>query len=297
MRRPLAAAVLGLCGLGAVACGGTAVSHAADTGASGVPRSSAASQAAGQHDAAQDASQDAAKAAPGSAREASSSAANAKPLAGKVIVIDPGHNGGNFRHPEVINRQVDILTQKKACDTTGTSTNDGYSEAAYTWDVSNRLARLLRAQGATVILTRKNNTGAGPCITERAAVGNRAKADAAISIHADGAPASAHGFHVIMPKKIHGPVDRVVGASKRLGVAVRDAFHTGTGIAYSTYIGTKALNFRSDLGGLNLSTVPKIFIECGNMRNAGDAARFKNTRFRQRIAVALGRGLEDYLAA
>ena len=78
IRRPLAAAVLGLCGLGAVACGGTAVSHAADTGASGVSRSSAASQAAGQrhaaHNAAQDASQDAAKAAPGSAREAGSSA-------------------------------------------------------------------------------------------------------------------------------------------------------------------------------------------------------------------------------
>ncbi|GAA0405934.1 hypothetical protein GCM10009530_67630 [Microbispora corallina] len=283
IRRPLAAAVLGLCGLGAVACGGTAVSGAAASGPSTPPSAPASREVPASGGAAD------------SARTASTSSAPAKPLAGKVVVIDPGHNGGNYRHPEIINRQVDILTEKKACDTTGTSTNDGYAEAAFTWDVSSRLAKLLRAQGATVKLTRTGNTGVGPCITQRAAIGNRAKADAAISIHADGAPSAAHGFHVIMPKKIHGPVDPVVAGSRRLGITVRDAFHAGTGIAYSTYIGTNALNYRSDLGGLNLSTVPKIFIECGNMRNAGDAAKFKDPRFRQRIAVSLAKGLQSYL--
>jgi N-acetylmuramoyl-L-alanine amidase len=217
------------------------------------------------------------------------------PLTGKVIVIDPGHNGGNFKHPEIINKQVNVLTQWKACDTTGTSTNDGYSEASFTWDVSNRLATILKAKGATVKLTRKNNTSVGPCITQRAAIGNQAKANAAISIHGDGAPASAHGFHVIMPQKIHGPVDPVVGASQKLGIAVRNAFHSGTGLPYSTYIGKSALDYRNDLGGLNLSTVPKIFIECGNMRNASEAAKFKNAQFRQRIAESLAKGLQNYL--
>ena len=81
-----------------------------------------------------------------------------------------------------------------------------------------------------------------------------------------------------MPKKINGPVDPVVDASSRLGVAVRDAFRKGTGLPYSTYIGSKALDYRNDLGGLNLSTVPKIFIECGNMRNPGEAAKFQDPR-------------------
>ena len=49
-------------------------------------------------------------------------------------------------------------------------------------------ARLFVAEGATVVLTRTSNTGVGPCVTERAAIGNRARADAAISIHADGGP-------------------------------------------------------------------------------------------------------------
>jgi N-acetylmuramoyl-L-alanine amidase len=146
-----------------------------------------------------------------------------------------------------------------------------------------------------VKLTRPNNTGVGPCITERAAIGNRAKADAALSIHADGAGPSAHGFHVIIPKKINGPVDPVVEKSKRLGIDIRDAIRKGTDLPYSTYIGKQGLDYRNDLGGLNLSTVPKVFVECGNMRNASDAAKFKNPKFRQRLAEALAQGVENYL--
>ncbi|TDD21910.1 N-acetylmuramoyl-L-alanine amidase [Nonomuraea diastatica] len=221
----------------------------------------------------------------------------ARPLDGMVIVIDPGHNGGNYRATKAINRQVDVLTRKKACDTTGTATNDGYSEAAFTWDVSTRMVKILERRGATVKLTRSSNDGVGPCITRRAAIGNKAGADAAISVHADGSAPANHGFHVIMPKKINGPVDEVVDDSSRLGIAVRDAFAKGTGLPYSTYIGRKALDYRNDLGGLNLSTVPKIFVECGNMRNAAEAAKFRRPKFRQKIALALANGLQHYLKA
>ncbi len=210
-------------------------------------------------------------------------------------MIDPGHNGGNYRHPEVVNKKVDVLTEWKPCDTTGTATNDGYSEAAFTWDVANRMVKLLKAKGATVELTRDSNTGVGPCITQRAAIGNKAHANAAVSIHADGAPASGRGFHIIMPKKINGPVDPVVGRSKKLGLALREAYKSGTGMPYSTYLGKDALDFRSDLGGLNLSTVPKVFIETGNMRNPTDAAKLKDPAFRQRIAASLAEGLQKYL--
>ncbi|WP_405087332.1 N-acetylmuramoyl-L-alanine amidase [Microbispora sp. NBC_01389] len=315
IRRPLAAAALALCGFGAAACGG---GEAAETGAAPPAASPPATArdtatgtadgtASGSGDASADSAGDSTPAgtADGTAdgtgasapvtRTAAASESAARPLSGKTVVIDPGHNGGNFRHTREINRQVNILTQRKACDTTGTSTNDGYTEAAFTLDVSTRLARLLRDQGATVKLTRADNAGWGPCINQRAAIGNRAHADAAISIHGDGAAPGAHGFHVIMPKKIGGPVDPVVGDSQDLGRKVRDAFHSGTGLPYSTYIGRQALNYRSDLGGLNLSTVPKIFIECGNMRNAGEARKFRDASFRQTIAESLAKGLKAYL--
>ncbi|GLW64368.1 hypothetical protein Arub01_26120 [Actinomadura rubrobrunea] len=217
------------------------------------------------------------------------------PLRGRVVVIDPGHNGGNAKHPTAINRLVSIGNGRKACDTVGTSTNAGYPEHAFTWDVSKRLAKILRAEGAKVVLTRSNDTGVGPCIDERAAIGNRAEADAALSVHADGAGASAHGFHVIQPRSVKGQGGGMVPESRRLGKAIRDAYHAGTGIAYSTYIGKDGLDSRDDLGGLNLSKVPKVFIECGNMRNKDDAAKLSDAAFRQRIAEALAKGIEDFL--
>ena len=39
-----------------------------------------------------------------------------------------------------------------------------------------------------------------------------------------------------------------------------------------------------DLGGLNLSTVPKVLIECANMRNAQDAATVQSPAWRQNAA-------------
>ncbi|MQY04826.1 N-acetylmuramoyl-L-alanine amidase [Actinomadura macrotermitis] len=216
-------------------------------------------------------------------------------LRGKTILVDPGHNGGNASHPSEIAKQVDVGNGHKECDTTGTETKAGYTEAAFTWDVSLRLRKLLTAQGAKVVMTRDSNSGVGPCITERAAIGNKARADAAISVHADGAPASGHGFHIIEPALVAGHNAKIVVPSQKLGLAVRDAYHAGTGVPYSTYIGTKALDRRDDLGGLNLSTVPKIFIECGNMGNAGDAAKLSDAAFRQRIADSLAKGIGDYL--
>ncbi|MFC4112331.1 N-acetylmuramoyl-L-alanine amidase [Nonomuraea zeae] len=272
--RALPASVLAVCGLIASACGGAGSGGAA---AGQAAPATAAAQASTAGTPAQQAPPE------------------AKPLDGKVIVIDPGHNGGNFRNPKAINRKVNVLTQWKACDTTGTSTNNGYTEAAFTWDVSKRLVKILERRGAKVKLTRSDNDSVGPCITQRAAIGNKARADAAISVHADGSAPANHGFHVIMPKKINGPVDKVVGASSKLGIAIRDSYAKGTGLPYSTYIGTKALDYRNDLGGLNLSTVPKVFLESGNMRNAAEAAKFQDPKFRQKIAVALANGLQHYL--
>ena len=159
----------------------------------------------------------------------------AHPLAGSTVAIDPGHNGRNWAHTAEINRLVNAGTLRKACDTTGTATGDGYTESAYNLDVALRIARLLRAAGAHVVLTRTTDDGWGPCITTRAAIGNRARADAAISIHADGGPASGRGFHVIYPPPIAGLTDDIAAASRRLAIAVRGAFLAGTGEPVSTY--------------------------------------------------------------
>ncbi len=247
----------------------------------------------------------ASSAAPSSSASAGASARPSTPsgpldlraLSGKTVLIDPGHNGGNGAHPEIINREVSMGTGTKACDTTGTQTNSGYQEAAFTFDVGTRLQQLLQAAGARVVMTRTNNTGVGPCVDERARIGNDARAAVAISIHGDGAPAGGHGFHVMEPVKVGAPSDAVIASSHRLALKVRDSYRSRTGIPASSYIGTDGINPRSDMGGLNLSTVPKVLVECGNMRNTGDAAMMTNATYRQKMAEGLAAALAAFVAA
>ncbi|MFJ9408323.1 N-acetylmuramoyl-L-alanine amidase [Streptomyces sp. NPDC101393] len=220
-------------------------------------------------------------------------------LKGKTVVIDPGHNPHNRDHGREIARLVNIGNERKECDTTGTSTNDGYAEATYTLDVARRARALLREQGATVMFTQDGDRPYGPCVDERAAIGNKAHADAAISLHADGSGKGNRGFHVILPGRVKaGRADNaaIVAPSRELGERLAGRFVAVTGSAPSNYIGGgTGLDVRSDLGGLNLSTVPKVFIECGNMRDPKDAAQLTDAQWRQKAARGITEGITDFL--
>ncbi|MEU8823562.1 N-acetylmuramoyl-L-alanine amidase [Streptomyces sp. NPDC048636] len=230
---------------------------------------------------------------------APSSGAPEKALKGKVVVIDPGHNPNNHDHAAQIGRRVDIGTNKKECDTTGTATNSGYSEASFTLDVARRARTLLEARGATVKFTQDGKKAFGPCVDERAEIGNKAHADAVVSVHADGAGPGERGFHIILPKGVHGggaDTSAITKPSRRLGERLLKTFTEETGSEPAGYIGDgSGLNVRGDLGGLNLSTVPKVFIECGNMRDAKDAAHLTDARWREGAARGIAEGITDFL--
>ena len=221
------------------------------------------------------------------------------PLTGKTVVIDPGHNPRNREHTREIARLVDIGTGRKECDTTGTATNAGYAEAQFTLDVSRRLRTLLEARGAKVVMTHDNDRPFGPCVDERARIGNKAHADAAVSVHADGSATGNRGFHVILPARVRGgaaDTTNIVEPSRELGTRIAGLFVRATGSAPSNYIGDKTgLDTRDDLGGLNLSTVPKVFVECGNMRDPKDAALLTDPDWRQKAALGMAEGISSYL--
>ena len=217
------------------------------------------------------------------------------PLSGKVIAIDAGHNGGNAAHSADINQLVDAGNGvTKACDTSGTASNDGYPEYEFTLSVAKNLQSILEAQGAKVVMVRTDSSGWGPCITQRAKVGNDAHADIAISIHGDGNDsAGTRGFHVLVPQTTNVNA-AIAPASNRFGTLLRDSFVT-TGMPVSNYLGTNGIMPRGDLGGLNLSTVPKVFIECGNMRNATDASMMRSVVFQQSAAAAITNAILQFL--
>lgn len=211
-----------------------------------------------------------------------------------MVFIDPGHNGGNGAHPEIINKLIDGgYGQRNVCNTTGTETDAGYTEHQFTWQVAGQLRPLLEAAGVTVLMTRTGDTGVGPCTNVRAAMENRAAADAVVSIHGDGAAPSVRGFYVLTATR--PPAGKVIAAqSLRLAHAIADAAVAG-GFPPSNTLGSGGLWKRDDLTGLNLSMRPKVLIECGNMRNAVEAALMSSAGGQRRYAQALADGVLDYL--
>jgi N-acetylmuramoyl-L-alanine amidase len=217
------------------------------------------------------------------------------PSRGPTIVLNPGHNGGNAAGANQIARQVPAgFGQLKACDTTGTETNAGYPEHAFNYDVALRVRSLLERAGVTVLLTRNSDSGIGPCVDRRAAMGNQLGVAAVISIHADGAPVSGHGFHVCEDSR--QPAGAAVAArSHSLTVAEHDALLASSGLTTSTYLGVNGYYARSDLAGLNLASVPATFLELGNMRNSGDASIQSAAIGRAKIAGAVAHGILAWL--
>jgi N-acetylmuramoyl-L-alanine amidase len=217
-----------------------------------------------------------------------------KPLAGKTIGIDPGHNGRNKDDPTYINKQIWNGREWEACDTTGTETDGGYTEAKFNWNVANDLRGDLEKLGAKVVMSRPSNRGVGPCVNRRARILNRAHSSVAIDIHADGGPASGRGFTVLEPVA-DGPNNHVIKSSIRFGSDVRSAMLKYTRMPESDYYGHDGLIFRNDLAGLNLATEPKILIETGNMRNATDARLLVQTWFQKRLALAFAHAMLRFL--
>lgn len=217
-----------------------------------------------------------------------------------VVVLDPGHNGANRANPDVVDALVPAGGFEKPCNTTGTATDEGYPEHAFTVDVALRTAELLRQQGITVVLTRTDDTGVGPCVDARAAIANDAGAALAVSLHADGAPASARGFHVIEPAA--APDGGNLAILPASDLAARDllaAYEAATGLPRADYLGDlvePGLTRRDDLAGLNLARTPAVVLESANMRNPDEAALVADPQWRQSAARGIADGVTAFLA-
>jgi N-acetylmuramoyl-L-alanine amidase len=222
----------------------------------------------------------------------------AAPLTGVTIVVDPGHQLGNATHPQECNRLVDAGGFRKPCNTVGTSTDGGYPEATFAFRVAARLRDRLESLGAHVVMTRNRNSRElwGPCVDVRGRIGNKGyrgrlhDADLKVSIHGDGSAAGNRGFHVIVATKQDSRA-----ASTHFAKTTRRALERA-GFPRSNYVGGgTALDYRGDLGTLNLSHFPTIMVELGNMRNRRDAALMTSPTGRRHYARALLRGIRSQL--
>jgi N-acetylmuramoyl-L-alanine amidase len=216
--------------------------------------------------------------------------AAASAIAGMIVFLDPGHNGANDAS---INRQVtNGRGGTKECQTSGTTTDHGYPEHSFNWDVVLRTRALLTPYGVRTALSRGNDNALGPCVDQRAAMANAIHPDAVVSIHADGGPPDGRGFHV---NYSNPPLNAAQsGPAVRFAQIMRDQL-VAAGMQPSSYRGTDGLYGRADLAGLNLAQYPSILIEMGNMKNAADAAVLESADGRAQYANAVVSGITAYL--
>jgi len=218
-------------------------------------------------------------------------AAAASSIAGMIVFLDPGHNGANDAS---INRQVtNGRGGTKECQTTGTTTDDGYPEHTFNWDVVLRIRSALTQAGVRTALSRGNDSALGPCVDQRAAMANALHPDAVVSIHADGGPPDGRGFHVNYSNPPLNPAQ--AGPAVRFAQVMRDRL-VAAGLQPSTYRGTDGLYGRADLAGLNLAQYPSILIELGNMKNHEEAGVMETPQGRANYAAAVVSGITTYLA-
>ena len=174
-------------------------------------------------------------------------------LAGKLVVIDPGH-GGRDRGAE----------------------SHGLDEAAVAEDLAARLEGRLTAVGVRTVLTR----GADSCPTEeqRAALANEVRADLVISLHVDrGASPLGQGVASYHFGAGSGAISTV---GERLASLVQREIVARTDLVdCRVHAKTWAL--------LRLTQMPAVRLELGHLTNDGDAARLADPAFRDVVAEAV----------
>lgn len=214
------------------------------------------------------------------------------PLDDVHIALDPGHNGGNAAAPAEINALVeDGRGGYKACNTVGSTTDSGYAEHAFNFDVAVRTQELLEADGATVSMTREDDSSVGPCIDERGQFAGEVGADVLVSIHANGTEdPAAQGYFVILPGP---PLNEAQGEpSQELADHIMDALGE-EGFSQSNII-PEGIMARSDIGTVNWPEVPVVLLELAEMRSPEEAALIESEEGRQRYAEAIHEGLSTW---
>lgn len=221
----------------------------------------------------------------------------------KIVVIDPGHGGLD----------------------PGTTGVNGLQEKDLVLAEGLRLAKVLRARGYDVHMTRDDDTFIP--LRQRVAIARADKADLMISLHADSNPdSSVTGLSIYTLSD--GRSDREAAALARrenqsdiiagvdlsgdnnpvapilIDLAQRDTINKSSRFAttalarlrQSTDILAQRPHRSASLAVLVAPDVPAVLIELGYLSNRSDAAQMNTSAWRARVADAIADAVDQYFA-
>ncbi|HEY8803822.1 MAG TPA: N-acetylmuramoyl-L-alanine amidase [Clostridium sp.] len=204
----------------------------------------------------------------------------------KVVVIDPGHASISSAVKEPESPGSSIMKVKEPGGAQGI--NSRTPEYVVNMAVAVKLRSLLQAKGYTVVMTKTQNSLMLGNIA-RAEVGNKAKADLVIRIHADSNNnSSAEGASMLVPADTKN-TDAIYTASKKYGQIVFSSLVNGVGM------NNRGVVERDDMTGFNWSKVPVILVEMGFLSNVNEDRLLNTDAYRDKIAKGLADGIDNAL--
>ncbi|GHF28544.1 N-acetylmuramoyl-L-alanine amidase [Deinococcus metalli] len=187
-----------------------------------------------------------------------------RPLAGRVIVLDPGHGG----------------SQKGGAGSLRTP------EKGLVLPIAMRAAALLRAQGATVILTRTSDVTLG--LYERGLIAEGARAELLVSVHANALPDGRDPRGVRGPEVYFSHPQSQAVAASILAALRRTLPDLGPG---------QGLMGGADLALTRPSAQPSVLVETAYLTDAGNLRALQSPAGQERFAQAIAAGIAQYFAA
>jgi len=204
----------------------------------------------------------------------------------KVIVIDPGHASVTSLAKEQQAPGSNIMKIKEPGGAQGINTKT--PEYVVNMAVAVRLKSLLEKKGYTVIMTKTQNKLMLGNIA-RAKVGNTAKADLVIRIHADSNNnSSVKGASMLVPADTKN-TNAIYKTSKRYGAIVLNSLIGSIGME------NRGVVERNDLTGFNWSVVPVILVEMGFQSNAYEDKLLATVNYQNKLSKALSEGIDKAL--
>ncbi len=197
------------------------------------------------------------------------------------IVLDPGHGG---KDPGARNLRL------------------GLREKDLTLDLGMRLRKILRSRGYEVLMTREDDRFLD--LEERAAFANRAKADLFISLH----------FNASRVRRVNGvecfvftPRNQPSSARSKIYAADRRGYPANRNDTWNLLAGyyiqrrlVRELKTedrgvkRARFAVLKALNCPGLLAEPGFLSNPGEAARLRNSGYREHVAQAIADGVHIY---